>query len=218
MKVIFLDIDGVINDCHCQEVLINPIFVSNLKRVIAATNAKVVITSSRRDKYLVNNHFASNSLLYNKFIEPLSRLGLEVYDYTPIIACEKKEEEREIEIEEYLRTHPEIEEYVIIEDDYVMARLFDHQIFIECSDGFIEEYIEPTINILNGNLGFYPKTYDRSETFDERLRRLFPSLFISLEDNLEEIEDEPLDYDFIEGKTWADVEKELFKSIKDLYK
>lgn len=218
MKVIFLDIDGVINDCHHREVLINPLFVNNLKKVIDRTGAKVVITSSRRDKSLVNDHLVSNSLLYNKFVEPLSRLGLEVYDYTPIIEVEKEEEERKIEIEEYLRTHPEVEEYVIIEDDYVMARLFDHQIFIEYSDGFVEEYIEPAINILNGNLGFYPKTYDRSETFDERLRRLFPSLFTFPEDDPEEFEDEPLDYDFIEGKTWEDVEKELFKSIRDLYK
>ena len=86
--------------------------------------------------------------------------------------------------------HPEIQEFVIIEDDYVMQRLYDHQVFIEYSNGFVSEYIDPTLRILNGKLGFYPPEYDRSETFEEIIRRLFPNLFLDseLEKNLEDIE------------------------------
>ena len=79
--------------------------------------------------------------------------------------------------------HPLIEEYVIIEDDYVMKRNYEHQVFIEYSDGFTSKYVLPAIKILNGVLGFYPYDYNLNETFQERIKRLFPSL------SLEEIED-----------------------------
>lgn len=183
MKVIFLDFDGVINDIHDRK-LINLLFVDNLKKLISMTSAKVVVTSSRRDKYLVNGLY-EQSICYQEFIKPLFEMGIEVYGFTPFING-KQENVRELEIEAYLSEHEEIEEFVIIEDDYVMKHLYEHQVFIEYSDGFDYKYIEPAINILNGNLGFYPPNYDRSETFYERLVRLFPGLFEGK--SLEEIE------------------------------
>ena len=53
---------------------------------------------------------------------------------------------------------------MIIEDDYVMERLFAHQIFSEYSVGFRSQYIEPAMQILQGKLGFCPSTYNRLET------------------------------------------------------
>ena len=219
MKVIFLDLDGVVNDADPHGLLIKEEYVDQLKKLIAATNAKVVITSRQRDNALINNSFAlEDSYCYNAYIKPLLEMGIDVFGYTPRIKCEKEEKERELEIESYLDAHPEIEEYVIIEDDYVMERLFDHQIFIEYSDGFTSEYLEPAIRILNGELGFYPPEYDRSETFDERIRRLFPSLFVSPESDGDDITEEELDsmldmFKFTEDKTWDDIAKELLRTI-----
>ena len=150
--------------------------VKELKRVVDETGAKIVVTSRRRGNYSFGNFFSENDLFYIEFIKPLEQMGIEIYDYTPFIQA-KDEEARELEIEAYLRCHPEIEEFVIIEDDFVMQRLYQHQIFIEYSDGFVSRYVDPSIQILNGNLGFYPPEYDRSETFQERIERLFPSLF-----------------------------------------
>lgn len=179
MKVIFLDFDGVINNIHSDEVLVNPLFVRELKKVIEETEAKVVVISNKRDNFLIeNSSFLENSFCYKNYIKPLAEMGIEIYGYIPFINA-KQEEARELEIEAYLASHHEIEDFVIIEDDYVMQRLFEHQVFIEYSDGFVSKYVEPSIQILNGNLGFYPKEYDRSETFQERIKRLFPSLFLN---------------------------------------
>ncbi len=219
MKVIFLDLDGVVNDADPHGLLIKEEYVEELKKLIAATNAKVVVTSRQRDNALIKNSSdLEGSYCYNHYIKPLLEMGVEVYGYTPRIKCEKEEKERELEIEKYLEAHPEIEEYVIIEDDYVMERLYDHQVFIEYSDGFTSEYLEPAIRILNGELGFYPPEYDRSETFDERIRRLFPSLFAHPEINEDDITEEELDsmmemFKFAEDKTGDDVFKELLKTI-----
>lgn len=174
MKIIFLDFDGVINNIR-MDCYVEPLFVDSLMKVINSTGAKVVVTSNRRDGRLVNAlPDLDNSLCYRNYIKPLLNLGIEIYDYVPILSA-NEEDRRELEIESYLLTHSEIEEFVIIEDDYVMKRLYDHQVFIEHSDGFTSVYIAPAINILNGNCHFYPPSYDISETFEERVRRLFPS-------------------------------------------
>lgn len=178
MKIIFLDFDGVINDIR-KDSLINPLFIENLKKLIDLTGAKVVVTSNRREESLILGQCPEKTLCYQEFIKPLLQMGIPVYDYTPYIEA-SQEKERELEIEEYLLKHPEVKEFVIIEDDYVMERLYEHQIFIENSDGFNAELIEPAIQILNGNLGFYPPSYDRSETFYERVARLFPKMFLNM--------------------------------------
>ncbi len=219
MKVIFLDLDGVVNDADSHGLLIKEEYVEELKKLIVATHAKVVITSRQRDNALIKNSSdLEGSYCYNHYIKPLLEMGVEVYGYTPRIKCEKEEKERELEIEKYLEAHPEIEEYVIIEDDYVMERLYDHQVFIEYSDGFTSRYLEPAIRILNGELGFYPPEYDRSETFDERIRRLFPSLFVNPElEDAKEIEEDIHhmfeDFELPETRTLDELSKELLKTI-----
>ena len=169
MKVIFLDFDGVIRDIHDSCILVNPKFVFYLKKVIDETGALVVVSSSHRDDAC--------------FIEPLEELGISIYDYTPLLPKEPLEIRREAEISLYLECHKEVEQFVIIEDDYVMQELYEHQVFIEYSDGFDVRYITPAIRILNGNLGFYPPDYDRTETFQERIKRLFPHAI--LDENLQ---------------------------------
>jgi len=167
MKVIFLDFDGVINNIHHKGPKVDKEFVEAIKRVIALTDAKVVITSSWKRK--------REKLEYG--INTLIEMGIEIYGCTPNIDCPKMEQ-REKEISLYLQHHQQIEQFVIIEDDFVMKRLYDHQILIEHSDGFAATYIEPTVDILNGNLGFYPPEYNRKETFEERTNRLFPNAFL----------------------------------------
>lgn len=163
MRVIFLDFDGVINDCHDRSVIVKAEFVAELKKVIVQTGAKIVVTSAHRDDV--------------RFVTTLKHSGIQIYDYLPQLVVDKEEDKRELEIIYYLGQHSEIENFVIIEDDFVMKQLYDHQVFIEYSNGFTSEYVEPAIRILNGHLGFYPENYDRNETFEERMYRLFPSLF-----------------------------------------
>ncbi len=180
MKVIFLDFDGVVNDNSLDGVFVKELFVKELKKVIDITGAKVVVSSNKRDNALVSGSFPlEKSLCFKNYIQPLEKMGIEIYGYTPFVSGVRVEEAREFEIELFLEKHSEVKEFLIVEDDYVMQRLYDHQIFIEYSGGFISEYVEPAVQILNGNLGFYPPSYDRRETFQERIQRLFPSLFLS---------------------------------------
>ena len=162
MKVIFLDFDGVINDIRSDDALVNPLFVINLKKLINSTGAKIVETSNIRNDFLSDNSFAlKESFGYKQIIKPLLQMDVEIYDYISFIRA-KGEDARELEIEAFLMEHSEIEEFVIIEDDYVMQHLYEHQVFIEYSDGFTSKYVEPAVRILSGNLGFYPSEYDRS--------------------------------------------------------
>lgn len=79
---------------------------------------------------------------------------------------------RELEINEYLNEHPEIEEFLILDDDSVIESLKDHQVFLDLYKGICEEHIKPSINILNGNLSFYPPDFNFQESQIERLIRI----------------------------------------------
>lgn len=217
MKVIFLDFDGVVNACN--GVFVDFKFVNELKKVISATGAKVVVTSQKRDDALVAGTFPlEKSFCYKNYVQPLFEKGVEIYDYTPFISGAKMEETRELEIESYLEQHPEIEEFLIVEDDYVMQRLYEHQIFIEYSGGFVSLYVKPAIQILNGVLGFYPPEYDRSETFQERIQRLFPSLFMNPyseeSKKFEKMKDAMSDFELLDNDLLLQLKKEFSSEKK----
>ena len=93
--------------------------------------------------------------------------GLEIYDFMPYIL-----ENRELEILEYLKMHPEIKEFLILDDDYIFKNLLNHQVFLDLYKGLRDEHIKPSLNILNGILGFYPSNLDMNETYEKRLIRI----------------------------------------------
>ena len=172
MKVIFLDFDGVVNDLD-RNCLVNEVYVEALRKIICATNALVVVSSARKNEFMADETVEyRKSFYYHNFLLPLKRMSIEVYDYTPFVDVARKVR-RETEIEAYLLAHPEIEQFVILDDEGVLTKFESHQVFIEYSNGLREEHILPAIAILNGNLGFYPPEYDKSEPFLHRLRRVF---------------------------------------------
>ncbi len=84
MKVIFLDFDGVINNIHHRGLKINKEFIEAIKKVIALTNAKVVITSSwKRNR---------EKLEYG--INALIEMGIEIYDCTLTSTVPKRNKEK----------------------------------------------------------------------------------------------------------------------------
>lgn len=186
MKVIFLDLDGVVHDVRDASIWVDPNCVDVLKKVVYETNAKIVVISSRKNDFVEGTESYEANFYYQNFVLPLKNMGIEIYDCTPFLNMNHLKE-KEFEIDYYLQIHPEIIEYVILEDDSVMERFVEHQVFIEYSNGLQEEHILPSIAILNGQLGFYPPFYDRSETLKDRTKRILgTSLF--LEKYPEEIE------------------------------
>jgi hypothetical protein len=119
IKVIFLDIDGVLNVySHDHDEFgsqFMPQFVNNLKRVVEETGAKIVISSTWR----------YGGLQRMKDLWEKRNLPGEVIDITP--DCNDlfnegsfvflDQIERGHEVEYWLDEHPEVERYVIFDDD-----------------------------------------------------------------------------------------------------
>lgn len=131
MKVIFLDIDGVLNsdeyfdkikDLNIQgiqsEVDIEKIKL--LKKAIDETGAKVVLSSSWR--YTRNAQYLK---------ELLQQYGIYT-DSTPFL-----QNKRGLEIKKWLDNNPSVEDFVILDD--------------EIFDSYDEELLEKLIKISNGN-------------------------------------------------------------------
>lgn len=118
MKVVFLDFNGVL-DTYDEFDVIDKSNLYVLVDAINLTDSKVVITSSNKDYFYRNG---KHNLVMENLINTLSEYNIEVFGYT------KKLNSREEEILDYLCTHPEIEHYCIIDDDYFFESMGDHMI------------------------------------------------------------------------------------------
>jgi hypothetical protein len=126
MKVIFLDVDGVLNSAHwyirnhkkhkerCRtDTAIDPRFVKNLKKIVEKTGAKIVLSATCRGVVKRNQtHYLRRILREN---------GLEIYDYTPHIGME-----RGVDIQEWLNHHLDVTNIVILDDDSDMCHLIEY--------------------------------------------------------------------------------------------
>lgn len=118
MKIIFLDFNGVLDTSNTFDEIDNE-NLQILKNIVFKTDAKIVISSSLKNTfYLKSEH--SNTM--RKFLQILFDCGLEVIGITPYMGS------RESEIQEYLKMHPEISEYCIIDDDYFFESMKEHMI------------------------------------------------------------------------------------------
>lgn len=160
MKVIFLDIDGVLNVMHRERdefgAIFHQNFVNNLETVINETGAKIIISSSWRHGGL------QRMIDMWKFRE----LPGEVIGITPDLWGEVKGEDfyeklqRGHEIQSVLDRTPEITSYVIFDDDddmlpsqkgnFVMcSNNINHPDCIDIGYGLTKECAKTAIRILN---------------------------------------------------------------------
>lgn len=120
MKVIFLDVDGVLNSKETFannknnfENQINNKLLNNLKYIIDETKAEVILSSTWR--YYFHNHPVdcfNRKLLENK----LASIGVKIFDITPIYC--KNCASRADEIKYWLNnTEEEIENFIVIDDN-----------------------------------------------------------------------------------------------------
>jgi hypothetical protein len=163
MRVIFLDFDGVIDNWDSP----NGVNAHVLKRIIDLTGAIVVETTSNKYSFQREKAVGYSETRFYKYIKELQKFGVEVHDITPYVGGVK-----ENEIIEYLKNHPEVDEFLILDDELVSKILRDHQVLPDLYNGLMEEHIEPSINILNGNLNFYPPGINFEITPEEWLIRI----------------------------------------------
>lgn len=150
MKTIFLDIDGVLNVDYEDRDQFGHIFrdeyVQNLKEIIEKTGAKIVISSTWKDKGIERM-----LALWKE-----RQLPGEIIDVTPdcVDVCESTnivyydQVKRGHEIKLWLDRHPEVTQYVIFDD---IQDFLDEQqdYFVKCIKGINEECKIKAINILN---------------------------------------------------------------------
>jgi len=113
VKVIFLDFDGVLNnrerwkdhqqvDPRCSTAMLDPLGVWRLKQIVSSTGAKIVVTSTWRNIYPLEQ---LSGFLWKYGIERGTIIGK-----TPKIG------RRGHEISHWLKKHP-VDNYIILDDD-----------------------------------------------------------------------------------------------------
>ena len=122
MNVIFLDFDGVLDTYHYNSVEDIERRIEILADICKECNCKVVIEASSKDAIDEETMEIAEGSWINKIFELFKKYEIECIGRTPNI--EKKNGEfcylpmwKEDEIIEYLKMHPEIEHYCIIDDD-----------------------------------------------------------------------------------------------------
>ena len=140
MKVIFLDIDGVLNDgiriMETDSDFPSKEHLDCLKAIVDATDAKIVLSSTWRlfpsSKNIVKNC--------------LRNIGSDIYDITKELP-----KGRGAEIKEWLSRHPEVNQFVILDDDIADIKPYYPANIVKTTfyKGLLPHHIEPAIKILN---------------------------------------------------------------------
>jgi hypothetical protein len=155
MKVIFLDLDGVLNsdrydrerDWSKTNTYIDETRLPLLKRIVDETGAKIVFSSTWRDHWNADPALCDED---GKYInECFARYGLSIYDKTPEIGSFT---ERKAEIAQWLQEH-KTERYVIIDDFYYgweEMNPFYVRTDMKVDRGLEERHVLKAIAILNG--------------------------------------------------------------------
>lgn len=105
MKVLFLDIDGVVNSYNTQERFmgflgIQPDLADLIKEIIEKTGCKVVLSSTWRSDKATRNH-----------------VKLKVCDFIDITPKSDRRGFRGDEIRRWLALHPEVTKYCVLDDN-----------------------------------------------------------------------------------------------------
>ena len=156
MKIIFLDIDGVLNSRAYdrkrnwnEQTDIDETRLPFIKQIVDAADAKIVLSSTWRQHWNKDPNYCDEDGRYinNAF----AKFGLQIFDKTPDLGITASRRE---EISKWLKeTEHAVESFVIIDDyRYGWGDLSEH--FVKTDPNFrlgIEkEQAEEAIKILNG--------------------------------------------------------------------
>ena len=161
MKVIFLDIDGVLNCATSKSFCIDDDGrvikgvdsdkVKRLAKIVEATGAEIVLSSDWKDGW--SKYYTSSKPSHAKYLDNhLYKKGrLTIKDKTP--STNKGSWFRGEEILTYLRLHQDIENYVILDDtffeDFDNKNIIDHLIITDYKYELTDENVKQAIEILN---------------------------------------------------------------------
>ncbi len=156
VKIIFLDIDGVLNsnfrnDTHQRELsngaLIDMDRVALLGKLVKKTNAKIVLHSGWR--FWFNNNLKPLRIESEKLLDMFQTEDIEIYDLTPDYTTEEIRRTKKFslvkakEILGWLDMHKEIDSWIVIDDlDLHNEHILQHQIKTDQTIGLTQQDIE----------------------------------------------------------------------------
>ena len=146
MKVLFLDVDGVLNKANTKEKtatgcsFVEDIFVRRLKNIVDQTGCEIVLSSDWR-------YDAHTELIpeLDELEDKLSEYGLALYDFTPVINNHRGQE-----IQSWLDAHTDVGSFVILDDRGDMEPNMERLVRTLFSHGLTEENKREAIKVLNG--------------------------------------------------------------------
>lgn len=157
MKIIFLDIDGVLNSTEYRKhmgrkyysEIIDRRKMPLLKKVVDETDAKIVLSTSWRKFW--NEGEPQLDSVGRHINEVFTEFGLSVYSKTPVI----ENAGRSAEIKAWLDGKRYVDGYVILDDkDFGWSsELRAHFIRTDCNgNGLDDSQVQDVIDVLNGRL------------------------------------------------------------------
>ena len=189
MLVIFLDIDGVLNSeeyarkleekhralghtepaspkrettCDCFKLYhqIDRDAVKRLNVIVRATGAKIVVSSSWRKVFdppevhrILSEHGLVAEIIDATVDGHKEPALLELYGHPARLF-------RGYEIDYWLKAHPEIERFVILDDGSDMAMHENRLVQTDCEDGLCDEHVELAIRVLAWDGKTQPSPFD----------------------------------------------------------
>lgn len=149
-KVIFLDIDGVLNRDETTEETpegftgVEDFLLDNLESLVNKTGAELVLTSDWKEEWADEYDECGTDVQY--LIDKLAERGLSIIAVTDDSSeGENIYSKRGHGIKKYLRNHSDIEQYVILDDCYFEdfdEELAEHFVYIEDSVGFQSVFVK----------------------------------------------------------------------------
>ncbi len=153
MKAIFCDVDGVLNNPFTIGRSpsgyrgVSNRLMSNLRKIVAATGARIILSSDWR---LLRND-PGRKKDYRYLVNKLRIVvSLDIDGHTDDIEWSK----RGTEIRKYLKDHPEITEYVVLDDvpfrDFPTQGHLTHLVLTNDKLGLTQQDVDRAISILRG--------------------------------------------------------------------
>lgn len=154
MKVIFLDIDGVLNAAYTRErspsgtIGLNPQMVLQLKRIVDVTDAVVVLTSSWKKDWDPKPDKRTHAGEYLDRV--LTSYGIKIIDRTAL----QYNAYRGTGIVHWLDMHPDVDSWIALDDDifpdYEQAGILPRLVHTKFHDGGLtSELADLAIAMLN---------------------------------------------------------------------
>jgi len=144
MKILFLDVDGVLNGAHTKErepggcIGVTQDRCERLRRVLRETKARVVVSSTWR------KHAKSMVYLWNELGPDARKAYL---GSTPLLGGTRGEE---IAMWLRLNEHWGVKRFAIVDDDTDMDPVSDYLVKTETYVGIADEHADKLIVMLNG--------------------------------------------------------------------